>query len=68
MTQGTSVSRGESKDISILILLLEITIKDNKEKNPTLVKLTDICNPESQRLKRENPWRKAKDIAEQRKV
>lgn len=55
MTQGTSVSRGESKDISILILLLEITIKDNKEKNPTLVKLTDICNPESQRLKRENP-------------
>lgn len=59
MTQGTSVSRGqsggESKDISILILLLEITIKDNKEKNPTLVKLTDIRNPESQRLKRENP-------------
>lgn len=47
--------RGESKDISIFILLLGITIKNNKEKNPALVKLKDICNPESQHLKRENP-------------
>lgn len=63
MTQGTSVSRGqsggESKDISILILLLEITIKDNKE-NPTLVKLTDIRKLESIQSLKRKPMKKGK--------